>query len=180
MSHTSQTAPIPIPVQSYVAGSVYASRFTTGSRPGNLPVVPGKVHRWLATQSNVQCTPATSTVPAMAKATTEASSMSIGMDATAFWPPEQSQISRRSKSSKRTYRSSMAEVMLNFGTQIISNIMSMAEASRQEAARREELLRQEALAIRQEAVEKEKLAFAREQIIIIIIIITLFAKITHT
>jgi len=54
----------------------------------------------------------------------------------------------------------MAEVMLNFGTQITSNIMSMAEASRQEAARREELLRQEALAI-----EKEKLAFAREQML---------------
>jgi len=53
--------------------------------------------------------------------------------------------------------------MLNFGTQITSNLMSMAEASRQEAARREELLRQEALGIRQEALEKDKIALAREQ-----------------
>jgi len=98
--------------------------------------------------------------------TTEASSLSTGIDATAFLPPEQSQLSRRSKSSKRTYRSSLAEVMLNFGTQITSNIMSMAEASRQEASRREELLRQEALAIRQEAVEKEKIALAREQMLV--------------
>ena len=53
--------------------------------------------------------------------------------------------------------------MLNFGTQITSNLMNMAEASRQEAARREELLQQEALAIRQEALEKDKISLAREQ-----------------
>jgi len=143
-THTSQTVPIPIPVQSHIAENAYATGFVTGSRlgAGTATAIPSRVRSWLATQSSIQCTPApaTSTVPATAKTTTEASSVSIGLDATAYWPPENSQISRRSRSSKRTYRSSLAEVMLNFGTQITSNLMTKAEGSRQEAAKREELL----------------------------------------
>ena len=159
-THTSKKAPIPLHVQSHIAKNAYVTGSVTGSRqPAGTATA---VCSWLATQSNMQYTPATSTVPAALDAPT-VSSVSLGMDANVYWPPESSQISRRSRSSKRTHRSSLAKVMLNFGTQITSNLMSMAEASRQEAARREELLRHEALAIRQEALEKDKIALAREQ-----------------
>jgi len=101
--------------------------------------VPVSVTTQTSSQSNLQYTPATSTVPATLNAPT-ASSVSLGMEANAYWPAENSQFSQRSRSSERTHRSSLAEIMLNFGTQITSNLTSMAEASRQEAARREELL----------------------------------------
>jgi len=159
-TYASKLAPIPLPVQSQVAENAYVTGIVTGSRQHAATATA--VRSWLATQSNLQYTPATSTVPATLDAPT-ASSVSLGMEANAYWPAENSQFSQRSRSSKQTHRSSLAEVMLNFGTQITSNLMSMAEASRQEAARREELLRQEALAIRQEALEKDKIALAREQ-----------------
>ena len=65
-THTSRTAPIPPPVPSHIAENAYATGFVTGSRQNAATATA--VRSWLATQSNMQYTPATSTVPATLEA----------------------------------------------------------------------------------------------------------------
>ena len=65
-----------------------------------------------------------------------------------------SQTSHRTRSSKRTEQSNVTEAILQFGSQITTSLMTMAEQYRLDAMRREELTHQETMAIRQEAAEK--------------------------
>jgi len=109
-----------------------------------------KVSHWLTTQTVTPCATPASTVHAISRAVTEASTMPLGMEASMLPGRVSSQTSHRTRSSKRTRQSSVAEAILQFGTQMTTNLMNMAEQHRLDAMRREDLLRQE-------AAEKEKL-----------------------
>ena len=97
-----------------------------------------------------------SMVQAISRATTETSTMPLGMEASMLPGHVSSQTSHRTRSSKRTQQSSVTEAILQFGTQMSTNLMTMAEQHGLDAMRREDLLRQE-------AAEKEKLTAAREK-----------------
>jgi len=120
--------------------------------------------------------------------------MPLGYEAANFWSHQPSQTTAHSRRSRRSSSSSMADAMMTFVSQVTSSFMALADktvqladqhrqdaAQReesvrqeamhrdellcQEAARREESVHQEALVIRQEALEREKLAVAREQML---------------
>jgi len=74
-----------------------------------------------------------------------------------------SKTSLRTRSSRRSQQTAVTEAILNFGSQLTNNLLTMAEQHRQDAMWRKELLHQEALAIRQEAHAKEKIAAKREK-----------------
>jgi len=116
-----------------------------------------KVSHWLTTQTVTPCETPVSMVQAISRATTETSTMPLGMEASMLPGRVSSQTSHRTRSSKRTQQSNVTEAILQFGTQLTTNLMTMAEQHRLDAMRREDLLRQE-------AAEKEKIALAREQI----------------
>jgi len=116
------------------------------------------VSKWLTTQTVTPCATPVSTVHAISHATTDTHTMPLGMEASMLPGHVSSQTSHRTRSSRRTQQSNVTEAILQFGSQLTTNLMNMAEQSRLDAMRREELLRQE-------AAEKEKMALAREQML---------------
>jgi len=119
-----------------------------------------KVSHWLTTQTVTPCATPVSTVHAISRATTETSTIPLGMEASMLPGHVSSQTSHRTRSSKRTQQSSVAEAILQFGTQMTTNLMNMAEQHRLDAMRREDLWRQEAA---EKEKESQQIALAREQ-----------------
>jgi len=81
----------------------------------------------------------------MSRTQTEVSTLPMGHDASQTWPQHTSQSTTRSRHSSRSM-ASVADAMLNFGNQMTSSLMHLADQ------------------YRNDAIEREKMALAREQI----------------
>jgi len=147
-----------------------------------------QVQQWVATPqaSAAPCqTPPVSVIQTISRTQTDVSTIPLGYSASHVRSHHPSQSTIHSRRSRRSSKSTVVDALANFGSQMTGNLMSFAdkcsqdaarreesmgkkamrreELVREEAVKREELARQGALAMRQEAVERETLALAREQ-----------------
>jgi len=102
------------------------------------------------------CATPVSMVQAISRATTETSTMPLSMEASMFPGQTSSQTIVIGLEFVKELSSLMFEAILQFGSQLTNNLISMAEQYRLDAMHREELLDQEAM-------KREKIAAAREK-----------------
>jgi len=82
-----------------------------------------KVSHWLTTQTVTPSETPVSVVQAISRATTETSTKPLGMEASVLPGRVSSQTSHRTRSSKRTQQSNVTEAILQFGSQLTTNLI---------------------------------------------------------
>jgi len=108
------------------------------------PSVAGlqRVQQWVTSQSTAPCcTPPVSVIQTMSRTQTEVSTLPLNHEASRAWPRHSSQSITRSRHSRHSSRSmaTVADAMLNFGNQMTSSLMHLADQHRLDAMEREKM-----------------------------------------